>query len=226
MKTSVLIVDDDADISRHVQSALSDAGYEARRVKSADEAAAFLRRRAPDLLLLDIQLPGISGLKLLEMLRQQPETAGLPVIMLTVLGDESQRIRGLKAGADDYLVKPFSVKELLARVEALLRRSRVAAAPSSVVEAEGLSLDADRRLCAIRGKPVALTPIEFDLLGLFLRRQGYVLTYETLSESLCRADVMTSETLYAHVKNLRRKLGRRGAWIETVHGIGYRFQAS
>lgn len=226
MKTSVLIVDDNADISRLVQTSLCDAGYEALRVKSADEAVAFLKRRTPSLLLLDIEMPGVSGLKLLEMLRQQPETAGIPVIMLTVLGDESQRIRGLKAGADDYLVKPFSVKELLARVEALLRRSHRARTPDMVLEVKDMRLDLERRLLTLRGEPVALTPIEFDLLALLMRRQGYVLTYESMSESLSRADAMTSGTFYAHVKNLRRKLGRRGAWIETVHGIGYRFQAA
>lgn len=226
MKTSVLIVDDNADISRLVQTSLCDAGYEALRVKSADEAVALLKRRTPALLLLDIEMPGISGLKLLEMLRQQPETAGIPVIMLTVLGDESQRIRGLKAGADDYLVKPFSVKELLARVEALLRRSHRARTPDMVLEVKDMRLDLERRLLTLRGEPVALTPIEFDLLALLMRRQGYVLTYESMSESLSRAEVMTSGTFYAHVKNLRSKLGRRGAWIETVHGIGYRFQAA
>lgn len=226
MKTSVLIVDDNADISRLVQTSLCDAGYEALRVKSADEAVALLKRRTPALLLLDIEMPGISGLKLLEMLRQQPETAGIPVIMLTVLGDESQRIRGLKAGADDYLVKPFSVKELLARVEALLRRSHRARTPDMVLEVKDMRLDLERRLLTLRGEPVALTPIEFDLLALLMRRQGYVLTYESMSESLSRADAMTSGTFYAHVKNLRSKLGRRGAWIETVHGIGYRFQAA
>ena len=224
MAGHILIVDDAKDIAKLVQSILTDAGFKTTHVADADSAVARLKSDTYDLILLDIELGGISGLHLLEMLRKDPRTARMPVILMTVLGSESQKVRGLGAGADDYVVKPFSGKELLARVQALLRRSRSAAQPEDVIESGGVTLDLNRREVAVKGKRVKLTTMEFDFLALLVKHKGYVLSYRTLSETLSQgAQVMNSETLYAHIKNLRRSLGDAGKLIETVHGVGYKF---
>jgi len=224
MNGKILIVDDAKDIAKLVQTVLSDAGFKTQHVADADSAFACLKTEPFDLMLLDVELGGISGLHLLEMVRKEPRTAHLPVILLTVLGSESQKVRGLGVGADDYVVKPFSGKELLARVQALLRRSRRAAQPEDILEAGGVAVDLNRQEVAVKGKRVRLTPMEFQLLAFLVKHKGYVLSYQTLSESLSEGmQVMTSETLYAHVKNLRKSLGDAGKMIETIHGIGYKF---
>ena len=145
MKASILIVDDDFTIADLVYSVLEEAGYGVRHADNADAAFSALKSEPVDLLLLDIEMSGISGLKLLELLKQEPRYAALPVIIITVKGEESSKIKGLQGGADDYLVKPFSEKALLARVEALLRRVRRAGQVSNVLEAGHISVDLDRR---------------------------------------------------------------------------------
>lgn len=224
MKGRVLVVDDSKDIAKLVLSVVSEAGYSCEHAKNADAAFAKLQQESYDLMLLDVEMGGISGLKLLEMIRKEPRTANLPVILLTVLSSETHKVRGLAAGADDYLVKPFSSKELVARIEALLRRTRRVESPDQILSGGGVSVDLGRREAAVKGERVKLTVIEFNLLALLLSRKGYVLSYQALSDNLSEgAKVMTSETLYAHVKNLRRSLGEAGERIETVHGLGYKF---
>lgn len=224
MKASILITDDDPAVAEILTPALDAAGYLVQHTDNADSAFALLAGGTVDLLLLDVQLPGISGMKLLDILKENPKTARLPVIMLTLRGEESSKVRGLLGGADDYLVKPFSVPEVLARIEALLRRVRQDGNLANAVELEGIRVDFDRRDVSVAGSSVDLTPIELELLALLMRREGSVLTYQQLSEALSHgARILTSGTLYVHVKNLRRKLGSRGERIETVHGIGYKF---
>ena len=224
---TILIVDDDPGVAELLGPALKEAGYKVRTAASADQAFAVLTGDMVDLLLLDYQLPGISGLKLLEILKQDPRTAGLPVIMQTTRGAEADKVAGLKTGADDYLAKPFSIKELLARVEALLRRARHQGRTGRVMEAAGIRVDLDSREVTAKGKMAELTGIEFDLLVRLIQRPGQVLTYQILSEALSEGSrIMTSENLYSHVKNLRRKLGPGGERIETVYGVGYKFDTA
>ena len=224
---TILIVDDDPEVIELLGPALKAAGYKVRAAVGADQAFAVLTGDAVDLVLLDYQLPGISGLKLLEILKQDPRTATLPVIMQTTRGAEADKVAGLKTGADDYLTKPFSIKELLARVEALLRRSRHQGRTGRVMEAGGIRVDLDSREVTVKDKTAELTLIEFDLLVRFIQRPGQVLTYQVLSEALSEGSrIMASENLYSHVKNLRRKLGSAGKRIETVYGIGYKFDAA
>ena len=223
MKASLLLVDDDHNIAALVCTALAEEGYKVFYAKDADSAVAYLKKETVDLLLLDIELPGISGMKLLELLKQDGRTAAIPVIMLTVLGNEAAKVQGLKSGADDYLVKPFSKKELAARVEAVLRRLRHSDQPIRRIETDDICLDLDQREVTVKGKRVVLTPAEFDLLRMFVERRGYVFSYRMLADSLAQSGKeVTSESLYVHVNNLRRKLGASGKRIETVHGIGYK----
>ncbi len=224
MKGSVLVVDDSKSIAQLVSTILKGEGYRVHHAIDADEAFTFLKRETVDLALLDIDLPGISGVKLLEILKQEPKTASVPVIMLTVKADEGNKVKGLTLGADDYIVKPFSPKELVARVEALLRRVRNAGKVQNALQGGGIVVDLDRRDATVKGKRVALTEVEFQLLAQLLRRKGHVLTNQVIAEALSGGTRdMTSSNVYVHIKNLRDKLGPCGELIETVYGSGYRF---
>ena len=223
MKGTILLVDDETEIADLAKEILVKGGYRVKHVRDADAAIAFFKSDSADVALLDIEMPGISGIKLLKLLREDEKTADMPIIMITVLGDEANRIRGLQAGADDYLGKPFSPKELLARVEALLRRAHRAAQGSRVLQAGPIAIDVDRQEVSVAGERVKLTQAEFSLLSVLASRKGFVLTYQALSDVLSSGGrIMTSENLYAHVKNLRRQLGKAGDMIETVHGVGYK----
>ena len=225
-KASILIVDDDFDIAKVVAATLKAQSYRARHVPSADAAFAAIKEQAPDLILLDVGLPGISGFKFLEILKEQPDTAGIPVIMITNKGEESQKIKGLGGGADDYIVKPFSHKELLARVEALLRRVFRSGTLEDSIKAAGITIDFTRHEATVDGKKVNLRPMEFELLALLMRRKGQVLTLENLAASLSKGGQdLTSSNVYTHLSYLRDALGKAASRIETVHGVGYKFNA-
>ena len=224
-KATVLVIDDDREVIDLIEPTLKDAGYRVRVAKNADQGFTLLTSDIVDLILLDVQLPGLSGFKFIEILKQEPRTAALPVLMLTSRKSESDKVTGLHAGADDYLTKPFSMRELLARVQALLRRSRHEGRVDRLLEAGGIRIDLDAREAAVDGKRVDLRRTEFDLLVRLIQRSGQVLTYQVLSEALSEGSkIMTSGNLHSQVKNLRDKLGAAGERIETVHGIGYKFR--
>ncbi|OGS18612.1 MAG: hypothetical protein A3J70_07330 [Elusimicrobia bacterium RIFCSPHIGHO2_02_FULL_61_10] len=224
MPSSILIVDDDRTIGHVMKEALLKEGYQVKHVEDADSAYALLQHQSFDLVLLDINLPGISGLKLLELLKQEPKTASLPVIISSIRGDESNKVKGLEIGADDYMVKPTSLKELQARVKALLRRTQRSGQMSNIVESNGIRLDLDRQEAWVEGQRLELTQVEFQILILLIKRQGMLLSYQVLSEVISSgAKDITSQTVYVHINNLRKKLGRKGRLIETVYGMGYKF---
>lgn len=207
-----------------MKEALLKEGYQVKHVEDADSAYALLQHQSFDLVLLDINLPGISGLKLLELLKQEPKTASLPVIISSIRGDESNKVKGLEIGADDYMVKPTSLKELQARVKALLRRTQRSGQMSNIVESNGIRLDLDRQEAWVEGQRLELTQVEFQILILLIKRQGMLLSYQVLSEVISSgAKDITSQTVYVHINNLRKKLGRKGRLIETVYGMGYKF---
>lgn len=218
MKNSILVVDDDPGMSKFICSSLEEHGYKAHRAKDGAAGLSKLKSEKVDLLVLDIELPGLSGLQLLEAIRRDPATAALPVIMLTVKNEEEFKLKGLKGGADDYLVKPFSPKELAARVEAVLRRSRPEGAET--LQASGLRLDLARREVSYKGMAVELRPSEFDLLAALVRSAGRALSHKDLGAAAGSGDIKV-ESLHTHIKNLRAKIGDPDI-IETVHGLGYR----
>jgi two-component system alkaline phosphatase synthesis response regulator PhoP len=192
------------------------------------DAATFWRamaRRSPSLILLDIMLPGEDGLSILRRLRQQPETAAIPVMMLTARGAEMEKVMGLNAGADDYLAKPFSILELVARVNALLRRVQPATREAPL-EKGGILLDPEKHTVSVRGELVILTLKEFELLYYLMRNPGIACGRDRLLASVWDAAYPgNTRTVDVHVQTLRQKLGSAGDWIETVRGVGYRFRA-
>ena len=222
MQFKILMVDDSVEIASLVVGFLKSAGYAVKHVIRAEEGLDWLKTEHVDLLLLDVELPGMSGFKFLELLKKDPKTASIPVIMITVRNEEASKVSGLRGGADDYLVKPFSRPELLARVEALLRRVHNAGHLNNALVGGDVSLDMQNKTASSEGKRVVLTPVEFDLLTLLMSGKGQVFTYQAISEKLGNPN-WTSNNLSVHVKNIRAKLGAPGKNIESVYATGYRF---
>ena len=225
MSASILIVEDEEPLTLLLRYNLEAAGYAVDCAARGDEAELTLRETTPDLVLLDWMLPGLSGIEICRRLRARPATAKLPIIMLTARGEESERIRGLGTGADDYVVKPFSVPELLARIAALLRRTspeRVAA----VLSAGDIELDRERRRAFRAGRELALGPTEFRLLEYLLQSPGRVFSREQLLDGVWGNDVYIEDrTVDVHVGRLRKALSDSGERdpIRTVRGSGYAF---
>jgi two-component system phosphate regulon response regulator PhoB len=224
----VLVVDDERDITALVAYHLARTGY---RVTTAGTGVAALEAVAaepPDLIVLDLMLPGRSGYEVLDQIRRREETRDIGVIVLTARRDEADRIKGLAGGADDYLTKPFSPEELVLRVGAVLRRLRApASAAGALLRAGAIAVDRGAHTVTVEGAPVDLTPIEYRLLLLLLERRGRVQTRPQLLEAVWESqpDIQT-RTVDMHVQRLRAKLGRAGESIETVRGFGYRFRAA
>jgi DNA-binding response OmpR family regulator len=221
----VLVVDDERDITDLVRYHLEKEGM--RVVHGADGAAALrlVRTERPDLLILDLMLPGLDGLEICRQLRRDPATRGLPIIMLTAKAEEVDRVVGLEVGADDYVVKPFSPRELVARVRAVLRRG---GAPERTPARRigDLELDEERRQVGVKGAPVELTAKEFGLLAALVRANGRVLSREQLLEEVwgyASAAEIESRTVDVHVRRLREKLGPEARRVVTVKAVGYRF---
>jgi len=227
MVGDVLIVEDEPDIRRLVVLTLEREGFRCRAAATGTEALREVKAKVPDLVVLDLMLPEVDGLEVCRRLRADRVTAALPIIMLTAKADEVDRVVGLEMGADDYLVKPFSPRELAARVRALLRRVRQRETPRAL-SVGTLTLDADRHLVTAGGQAVPLTPKEFDLLQALLESAGRVLSREQLLARVwgyARADEIESRTVDVHVRRLRAKLGVEGRRIATLKGVGYRFEA-
>ena len=224
MAQRILVVEDEPDLLALVRINLEQAGFEVDTAENGGDALAALRRSAPDLMILDLMLPDVPGTEICRRVRGSAELSELPVIMLTAKADEVDRVVGLELGADDYVTKPFSPRELTLRVRAVLRRHRPATAPPRVIEHGALSLDPERHRCFVDGQEVGLTAKEFSLLQCLMRRPGRVMTRDRLLDDVWGSDItVTTRTIDTHLKRLREKLGRAGDLIETVRGVGYRF---
>ncbi|MCL2084369.1 MAG: response regulator transcription factor [Oscillospiraceae bacterium] len=220
----VYIVEDDENIREVVQYALGSAGFEASGFETGAEFFAAMEKAAPNLVLLDIMLPGDDGLTILKKLRNNPRTKTLPVIMLTAKGGEFDKVKGLDMGADDYIAKPFGVMELISRVNALLRRSRTASAPGETLEYGSIKFDTARRAVIIDGGAVALTYKEYELLHYLLLNRGLALSRDKLMEAVWGYDFEgESRTIDMHIRSLRQKLGAAGKYIKTIRNVGYMF---
>ena len=220
----VLLVEDEAELRRSVAFALRRAGYDVAEAGTGQEALARIGAGPPpDLAVLDVMLPDVSGLEVCRRIRAGAGTRSMGVVVLTARGEEFDRVMGFEAGADDYVVKPFSMRELLLRIEALARRTRPPDRPA-VLAAGPVAVDVEAHRVTVDGQEVPLTALEFRLLATLLERRGRVQSREVLLRDVwgIRADV-TTRTVDTHVKRLRRKLGAAGAAIETVRGVGYRF---
>ena len=224
MKT-ILVVEDEMQIARVVRDYLQHAGFDVLVAGDGEAALSSARGTKPDLVVLDLGLPGRDGLDVTRELRR---SSNVPIVMLTARGDEADRIVGLELGADDYVVKPFSPKELVARVRAVLRRAESArTAGPEVLRAAGVEVDVPRMRVTVDGRPVEVTPTEFQLLATLVREPGRVFTRSQLLDAVHGVAFESYErAVDAHVKNLRRKIEPtpgRPRYLLTVHGVGYRF---
>jgi len=226
-KTRVLIVEDEQDIAGLIKHMLErSGGTVADVVNSGDAALKAAAERPPDLVILDLNLPVLGGLEVCRILRARPETASIPIIMLTARTSEAERVIGLDLGADDYVTKPFSLRELAARVRAVLRRARseAAAQVASVYRGRSLVADFDAVSVSVEGEPVRLTRREFELLRYLVENRNRVLSRDRLLERVWGYDrSIETRSVDVHVGRLRSKLGSVGRQIETVVGLGYRF---
>jgi two-component system phosphate regulon response regulator PhoB len=220
----VLIVDDDPDIVRLVSYNLSQSGFEPLHASTGREALAIIQKHPPDLVILDLMLPDVDGIEVCRTLRSRDVSANIPIVMLTARSEEIDRVVGFELGADDYVMKPFSPRELVLRVKSILRRSRTDR--TEMLRAGRIQVYPDRRQCFAGNQSISLTVKEFDLLYELVRAHGNVLTRDVLMDRVWgyHGDA-TSRTLDTHVRRLREKLGADGASIETVRGIGYRIAA-
>ncbi|MBI3547440.1 MAG: response regulator transcription factor [Elusimicrobia bacterium] len=224
----LLIVEDDARIVEAIEKSLSLAGsFMMKAVSDPGAALSSAIRYKPDLILLDIRLPGGDGRMILKSLKENTATQNIPVIFLTGMSSEGDKVLGLNLGADDYVVKPFGASELLARIQAVLRRARPSSAASpKASRARGLSLDPSNRAVAFDGKPLRLQPKEFEILYLLASHPGRALTRTYLIEnSSSYGMAISTRSLDTHIKNIRKKLGKNARIIETVPKLGYRFTA-
>lgn len=219
-------VEDDASIRDIEVYTLSSTGFDARGFADGVSFWSALQTEKPDLVVLDVMLPGVDGIELLQRMKASAELRTIPVVMATAKGAEYDKIQSLDLGADDYLVKPFGVMEMVSRVKAVLRRCRPQET-GHVLSAGGISLDPERRTVTVEGQRVQLTYKEFELLRLFLSRPGMAFTREQLYTQVWDMAYMDdSRTLDMHIRTLRQKLGNCGRLIETVRNVGYRLEAT
>lgn len=225
-KHRILVVDDEEDILELVAYNLKRQGYEVRTVTTGEQALSSVEPNLPDLIVLDLMLPGVDGLDVCRMLKTNPRTASVPIIMLTARGEEADIVVGLEMGADDYVTKPFSPRVLLARVKAALRGRRAPEAPSNgVLNIEGLTIDPHRHEVLVHGQRVEMTASEFSLLSFLARRPGWVFTRTQIIDGIKGDDyAVTDRSVDVQVVGIRRKLGPLADLIETVRGVGYRFK--
>ena len=231
----VLVVEDEAEIAALVAYQLTREGYRVETVANGTAALNALRREKPDLLVLDRMLPEVSGDEVLQAIRSDPATLALPVLVLTARREQQDRIAGLELGADDYLTKPFSPRELVLRVDAILRRAQGELKPGAgggrILRVGSLRVDVAAYIVTLDGEELNLTPTEFRLLRTLMERRGRTQTRRQLLTEAWQiesrmANRLRTRTVDMHVRRLRGKMGAAGEWIETVRGFGYRFQES
>jgi len=224
MKSKILVVDDEPDAVELVEFNLRGAGFDVITAGNGDEALKKARTFAPDLILLDLMLPEVDGLEVCKILRRDPATYAVPIIMLTAKAAELDRVLGLELGADDYVTKPFSPRELVLRVKNLLRRRTEPDEPADRVQVGDLLIDVPRHLVSVSGRAVDLTATEFKLLTVLAQRRGRVQSRERLLRDVWQYDnLIDTRTVDTHMRRLREKLGRASRFLDTVRGVGYRF---
>jgi two-component system phosphate regulon response regulator PhoB len=224
MTDRVLVVDDEPDLLELVRFHLAQAGFEVETARDGRHGLEAIRRRRPDLVVLDWMLPDLSGTEVCRQVRSDPQLRDLPILLLTAKAEEVDRVVGFELGADDYVTKPFSPRELALRVQAILRRTRSEQVVSEVLERGSIALDTQRYRCSVDQVEVTLTAKEFRLLATLMSRPGRVLTRQRLLDEVWGSDItVTERTIDTHLKRLREKLGTAGDLIETVRGVGYRF---
>jgi two-component system phosphate regulon response regulator PhoB len=227
MKPRILVVEDEPDVVELLEFNLRGAGFEVVSAEDGGEALKKAREHTPALIILDLMLPEVDGLEVCKILRRHPATAAIPIIMLTAKASEIDRVLGLELGADDYVTKPFSPRELVLRVKALLRRGAAVEKKEDVLHLGELVIDIPRHSVTAHGKPVDLTATEFKLLTTLAQRRGRVQSREQLLQDVWEYDnLIDTRTVDTHMRRLREKLGKAARFLDTVRGVGYRFVES
>jgi two-component system phosphate regulon response regulator PhoB len=223
---SILIVEDEENIRELLSYNLQQEGFRVTGVEYGEAALAAVHSHQPDLIVLDLMLPGIDGLTVCQKLKADPATATIPIVMVTARGEEADVVRGLELGADDYITKPFSPRVVVARIRAVLRRHGNEPSPADApLEIHNLKIHPGRHEVLADGKSVQLTRTEFRLLHLLAERPGWVFTRRQISTKIHDGDyVVTERSIDVQIASLRKKLDKAGKWIETVRGVGYRFK--
>ena len=226
MNELIAVVDDEPDIVDLITLQLQKAGFRAEGYSDARSLLSALEKRIPDLILLDLMLPDIDGLEICKLLRRKEEWTAIPVIMVTAKGDESDKILGLELGADDYVTKPFSAKELVARVKSLLRRQQGSAEGKKIEIGNILSIDPEKYRVSVRGRELELTSTEFKILTLLASKRGRVFTRDQILDHLWGQEkIVLDRTIDVHIRNLREKLGPdAGGMIKNIRGVGYKLE--
>lgn len=219
----ILVVDDEPDAIELIRFNLKASGYEVLTAEDGEEALAKARKFSPDMILLDVMLPEIDGLEVCKILRRDPATASLPIIMLTAKASEIDRVLGLEFGADDYVTKPFSPRELMLRVRNLLKRKESLKEEVERFQVRDIQLDVSKYEVKIMGQPIDLTPTEFKLLQILMERKGRVQSRDRLLQDVWGYDqLIDTRTVDTHVRRLREKMGEAADYVTTVRGVGYR----
>ena len=219
----ILVVDDEPDAIELIRFNLKASGYEVLTAEDGKEALAKARKFSPDMILLDLMLPEIDGLEVCKILRRDPATASLPIIMLTAKASEIDRVLGLEFGADDYVTKPFSPRELMLRVRNLLKRKESSKEEVERFQVRDIELDVSKYEVKIMGQPIDLTPTEFKLLQILMERKGRVQSRDRLLQDVWGYDqLIDTRTVDTHVRRLREKMGEAADYVTTVRGVGYR----
>lgn len=225
-KNRILVVDDEKDILQLVSYNLKKEGYVVDEALDGDDALRMVRERSYQLILLDLMLPGLSGIELCRIFKKDPDTAHIPIIMLTARTGEMDKVLGLETGADDYVTKPFSVRELMARVKTVLRRSGGEESSKKVLRAGNLEVDLERHLVTVGDTTADLSPTEFRLLRFLLQKKGRVFSREQILDAVWKGEsFVEARTVDVHIRRLRAELEKAGArdLIRTVRGVGYGF---
>ncbi len=224
VKPKILVVDDEPDALELIAFNLKNAGLEVLTAEDGDQALRLARAQRPDLILLDLMLPEVDGLEVCKILRRDAATSAIPIIMVTAKASEMDRVLGLELGADDYVTKPFSPRELVLRVKNLLRRRQATETPADRLSAGDLSIDIPRHLVTVQGRAVELTATEFRLLSVLAQRRGRVQSREQLLRDVWNYETaIDTRTVDTHMRRLREKLGPAARYLDTVRGVGYRF---
>lgn len=225
MAKRILLIEDEPEIATLILHYLKQEHYEVEHIPDGKNGISAVRRFKPDLVLLDLMLPGMDGLTINRLIKQDQKISGTPVVIVTAKGEETDRVVGLEMGADDYIVKPFHPKELVARVKAILRRKESDQAPADRVSVGPISMDSSRHEATFEGTLVLLTAKEFRLLFVLMKQAGRVMDRSALLDSVWGVDYEgTDRTVDVHVRRLRKKMGGYASWLETVKQIGYRFR--
>jgi two-component system phosphate regulon response regulator PhoB/two-component system alkaline phosphatase synthesis response regulator PhoP len=225
MEKLIAIVDDEDDIRELVSVNLKKAGFKTKEYSDADSLIKSLSKSLPDLIILDIMMPGTDGIEAVKILKRDDRHSMIPVILLTAKSDEPEKVVGLEIGADDYVTKPFSPRELAARVKAVLRRKEKTQETAEVVEIGPVTIDMDKHEVAVKGKKVELTATEFNILHILAMKRERVLSREQILDNLWGSEkTVVDRTIDVHIKHLRTKLGPAGKMIRNIRGVGYKIE--